>query len=77
MDFVKNYGDNEKLKADVDKLNDEIFDLYCRVNQMASDYSHQSGNLADRLAGMVLRTAGDDLASVSKKINELAFQFTK
>lgn len=77
MDFEKNYSENEKLKTDIDKLNDEIYEMFRRVDQMASDYSHCSGNLADRLAGMVLREAGEGLANVSKKINTLAFQFTK
>lgn len=77
MDFEKNYGDNEQLKTDIEKLNDDLYEMFRRVNQMASGYSHKSGNLADRLAGMILREAGDDLAKVSEKINQMAFQFTK
>lgn len=77
MDFEKNYSENEKLKADVDSLNNEIYELYRRVNQMASDYSHHSGNLADRMAGLLLKDLKDDLAKASEKINVMAFQFTR
>lgn len=77
MDFEKNYGDNEKLKADVEALNDDLYEMLRRLSQMSSNYSHHSGNLADRLAGMVLLDAKNELAKVSEKVNQLACQFTR
>jgi hypothetical protein len=77
MDFEKNYNDNEKLKADIAALNDDLYEMFRRLNQMSTDYSHHSGNLADRLAGMILLDAKNDIAKVSEKVNQLAFQFTQ
>lgn len=77
MDFEKNYGENEKLKTEIEQLNNDLYEIFHRVKTLSNDFQFKGGNLADRMAGMILARAGDDLGKVCATVNDMSYQFTK
>ena len=70
-----NYGDNKDLKADMDSLNERLYETWREVKRMEQTYRWNSENLADRLAGNILSNIQEELAGIVKKVNETAHLF--
>ncbi|EKF67041.1 hypothetical protein B194_5443 [Serratia plymuthica A30] len=70
-----NYQGNEKLRADVAVLANDMYEMHIRLRELSRIYLWNSDVLADRLCGHILRDAHDRYIEIYKAINELDHHF--
>jgi hypothetical protein len=71
-----NYQGNEKLRADVAALANDMHEMHIRLRELSRRYFWNSDVLVERLVGQILRDAHDLYVGESyKAINELDQHF--
>lgn len=70
-----NYGENQKLKEDLDSLNDRLYEFWREVKGLEQTYRWNSENLADRLAGKIIADVQEKLGQLVETVNETTYLF--
>lgn len=70
-----NYQGNEKLRADVAALANDMHEMHIRLHELFRAYFWNSDVLVERLVGQILRDAHDLYVESYKAINELDQHF--
>nr|WP_188246238.1 hypothetical protein [Enterobacter sp. E12]MBD0817665.1 hypothetical protein [Enterobacter sp. E12] len=70
-----NYEGNEKMRKGAADISNELYEIWQRVKQFERDYSFNSKNLTDRLAGRLVGTMEPKLAELNKFMADVEFQF--
>lgn len=70
-----NYGENQKLKEDLDSLNDRLYEFWREVKGLEQTYRWNSENLADRLAGKIIADVQENLGKLVETVNETTYLF--
>ena len=66
-----NYEGNEKMRKDAADISNELYEIWQKVKQFEREYSFNSKNLTDRLAGRLVGT----MAELNKFMADVEFQF--
>lgn len=70
-----NYAGNEEVREDLKKFTDALYEVFRQASAFESRYKWNKAGLIERLAGVAVGAAKDDLAEVYRKIAELEHQF--
>lgn len=70
-----NYQGNEKMRQDAADISNELFELWQKVKQFEREYSFNSKNLTDRLAGRLVGTMEPKLAELYSFMANVDYQF--
>lgn len=72
---IMNYEGNEKMRKDAAVISNELYEIWQKVKQFEREYSFNSKNLTDRLAGRLIGTMEPKLAELNKFMADIEFQF--
>lgn len=70
-----NYQDNEKMRQDAAEIANELHELWQKVKRFEREYSFNSENLTDRLAGRLIGTMEPKLADLNRFMADVDHQF--
>lgn len=75
LEKIVNYQSNEKMRQDAAAISNELYELWQKVKRFEREYSFNSKNLTDRLAGRLVGTMEPKLAELNKFMADIEFQF--
>lgn len=75
LEKIVNYQGNEKMRKDAADISNELYELWQKVKRFEREYSHNSKDLTDRLAGRLVGTMEPKLAELNKFMADIEFQF--
>lgn len=75
LEAIMNYEGNEKMRKDAAVISNELYEIWQKVKQFEREYSFNSKNLTDRLAGRLIGTMEPKLAELNKFMADIEFQF--
>lgn len=70
-----NYQGNEKMRKDVADISNELYELWQKVKRFEREYSFNSKDLTERLAGRLVGTMEPKLAELNKFMADVDYQF--
>ena len=70
-----NYQGNEKMRKDAAEISNELYELWQKVKRFEREYSFNSSNLTDRLAGRLIGTMEPNLAELNRFMANVDYQF--
>jgi len=75
LEKIVNYQGNEKMRQDTADISSELYELWQKVKRFEREYSFNSKDLTDRLAGRLIGTMEPKLADLNKIMTDIEFQF--
>lgn len=75
LEKIVNYQGNEKMRQDAADISNELYELWQKVKRFEREYSFNSKDLTDRLAGRLVGTMEPKLAELNKFMADIEFQF--
>lgn len=75
LEKIVNYQGNEKMRKDAADISNELYELWQKVKRFEREYSFNSKNLTDRLAGRLIGTMEPKLAELNKFMADVDYQF--
>ncbi|WP_228741959.1 hypothetical protein [Klebsiella pneumoniae] len=70
-----NYQGNEKMRQDAAEISNELYELWQKVKRFQREYSFNSENITDRLAGRLIGTMEPKLADLNSFMADVDYQF--
>lgn len=70
-----NYQGNEKMRQDAAAISNELYEIWQKVKRFEREYSFNSENLTDRLAGRLVGTMEPKLAELNRFMADVDYQF--
>ena len=70
-----NYQGNEKMRQDAAEISNELYELWQKVKRFQREYSFNSENITDRLAGRLIGTMEPNLADLNSFMADVDYQF--
>lgn len=75
LESIVNYQNNEKMRQDAADIANELYEIWQKVKKFEREYSFNSENLADRLAGRLVGTMEPKLAELNSFMANVDYQF--
>ncbi|AMQ58203.1 hypothetical protein AL497_24405 (plasmid) [Klebsiella aerogenes] len=70
-----NYQGNEKMRQDAAEIANELYEVWQKVKRFQREYSFNSENITDRLAGRLVGTMEPTLADLNRFMADVDYQF--
>lgn len=75
LGLIMNYQGNENMRKDAAEISNELYELWQKVKRFEREYSYNSKDLTERLAGRLVGTMEPKLAELNKFMADIEFQF--